>query len=293
MRRDEQDVLMAAARTRRAARCKEEAPSLQRKPWITDNAAMSIKRLSATRYVLPLREGGSLPAIVDTEDGQYVLKFRGAGQGPKALVAELIAAGIAQACGLPVPDPAVIDLEEGFGLNEPDPEIQDLLRASVGANFGLRYLPGAFGYEPAVDRDSINTVAAAGIVWFDALITNVDRTAHNPNLLFWDQRVWLIDHGASLYFHHAGGDWSNRSQDRFPLIRQHILLQEAGDLRVADADLRPKLTEEVLTAIVHAIPDEWLDEDAGVLRRAYVTYFLDRLNGERGWLEEAERARRG
>ncbi|MGE3985428.1 MAG: HipA family kinase, partial [Dehalococcoidia bacterium] len=188
---------------------------------------MTIKRLSATRYVLPLREGGSLPAIIDTEDGQYVVKFRGAGQGPKALVAELIAAGIAQAVGLSMPDAAVIDLKEGFGLNEPDPEIQDLLKGSVGENFGLRYLPGAFGYEPAADRDSINTVAAAAIVWFDALISNVDRTANNPNLLLWGDRVWLIDHGASLYFHHAPGDWSSRSQERFALIRQHILLDQA------------------------------------------------------------------
>jgi hypothetical protein len=252
-----------------------------------------MKRLSATRYVLPLREGGSLPAIVDTDDGQYVLKFRGAGQGPKALIAELIAAGIAQAVGLPVPDSAVIGLEEGFGLNEPDPEIQDLLKASVGENFGLRYLPGAMGYELAADRDSINTVAAAAIVWFDALISNVDRTANNPNLLFWGQRVWLIDHGAALYFHHAPGDWTTRSQERFPLIKQHILLDQAGDLRVADADLRPKLTEKVLTAIVDAIPSEWLDEDPEAQRRAYVTYLVARLNGDRGWLEEAENARRG
>jgi hypothetical protein len=254
---------------------------------------MTLKRLSAKRYVLPLREGGSLPAIVDTDDGQYVVKFRGAGQGPKALVAELIAAGLASALGLPIPDAAVIDLEDGFGLNEPDPEIQDLLKASTGENFGLRYLPGAFGYEPAADRDSINTVAAAGIVWFDALISNVDRTANNPNLLFWNDRVWLIDHGASLYFHHGTGDWTGRSQDRFPLIKQHILLDQAGDLRVADSDLRPKLTEKVLTAIIDAIPMQWLDEDADDQRRAYVTYLTARLNGERAWLEEAESARRG
>lgn len=253
---------------------------------------MTIKRLSATRYVLPLREGGSLPAIIDTEDGQYVVKFRGAGQGPKALVAELIAAGIAQAVGLSMPDAAVIDLEEGFGLNEPDPEIQDLLKGSVGENFGLRYLPGAFGYEPAADRDSINTVAAAAIVWFDALISNVDRTANNPNLLLWGDRVWLIDHGASLYFHHAPGDWSSRSQERFALIRQHILLDQAGDLRVADADMRPRLTEKVLERIVASIPDEWLDGDPEAQRKAYVTYLLARLNGDRPWLEEAENARR-
>jgi hypothetical protein len=220
------------------------------------------------------------------------VKFRGAGQGPKALVAEAIAAGIGHAIGLPIPDAAIVSMEEGFGLNEPDPEIQDLLKASTGENFGLRYLQGAFGYEPAADRDSINTIAAAAIVWFDALISNVDRTARNPNLLFWNERVWLIDHGASLYFHHGGGDWTARSQERFPLIKDHILLDQAGDLTIADADLRPKLTTRVLTEIVARVPDEWLD-DPEAERSAYVTYLVARLNGERPWLEEAERARRG
>lgn len=260
---------------------------------IAHNRPVNIKRLSATRYVTPLREGGSLPAVVDTDEpGQYVVKFRGAGQGPKALVAEMIAAGIARTLGLPVPDTAIIVMDEGFGLNEPDPEIQDLLKASVGENFGIRYLPGAFGFEPAADRDSINSVAAAAIVWFDAYISNVDRTARNPNLLFWQQRVWLIDHGASLYFHHAPGDWTSRSQDRFPLIKDHVLLGQAGDLRVADNDLRPLLTEAALTEIVGQIPDAWLTDPA-TERRAYVEYLRARLEGERPWLEEAEHARRG
>lgn len=265
-------------------------------PWIAmpHNTAMSLKHLTAVRYVLPLREGGSLPAIVDTDEpGQYVLKFRGAGQGPKALVAELIAAGIAEAVGLPVPETAIISLGEGFGLSEPDPEIQDLLKASTGENFGLRYLQGAFGYEPAADGDTVNSVIASAMVWFDALITNVDRTASNPNLLTWNERLWLIDHGASLYFHHApGADWQKRAEDRFALIKNHILLQQAGDLRVAHADLAPKLTREVLEGIVAAVPDEWLDEDPSTQRIAYVDYLLARLNGSLGWLEEAENARR-
>ncbi len=261
---------------------------------IAHNTSMTLKYLTATRYVTPLREGGSLPAILDTDEpGQYVVKFRGAGQGPKALVAEAIAAGIARAVGLPVPDAAIIGLGEGFGLSEPDPEIQDLLKGSVGENFGLRYLQGALGFEPSVDADTVTAVFAAGIVWFDALISNVDRTPNNPNLLTWNERLWLIDHGASLYFHHApGANWATRSQDRFPLIKQHILLKVAGDLRVADEDLRPKLTEAALTEIVATVPDAWLDEDPSAQRRAYVTYLLERLNGERGWLEEAENARR-
>lgn len=263
---------------------------------MSHNTPMTLKHLIATRYVTPLREGGSLPAILDTDEpGQYVVKFRGAGQGPKALVAEVIAAGIAHAIGLPVPPAAIISLGEGFGLSEPDPEIQDLLKASAGDNFGLRYLQGAFGFEPAADAETVNSVAAAGIVWFDALISNVDRTANNPNLLIWNDRLWLIDHGASLYFHHAPGvDWQKRSQDRFPLIKQHILLGAAGDLRRADADLRPLLTEATICGIVEGIPDEWLENDGepGQQRRTYVDYLLARLQGERGWLEEAENARR-
>lgn len=252
---------------------------------------MTLERLEATRYVMPLREGGSLPAIVDTEAGQYVVKFRGAGQGGMALVAEVIAAGIAGALSLPVPRAAIVHLAEGFGMGEPNPEIQDLLRASVGINFGLAYLPGALGFDPAADMDRADGDLAAAIVWFDALLSNVDRTVRNPNLLLWQEGLWIIDHGASLYFHHSTDDWQARATDRFAMISQHILLERAGDLRAAHDRLHSRLSEDVLRRIVEDIPDEWLGERAAARRTAYVAYFKARLGGGLEWLEEAEHAR--
>jgi hypothetical protein len=255
--------------------------------------AMSIPCLRATRYVLPLREGGSLPAIVDAEDGQqYVVKFRGAGQGPKALVAEVIAASLAAALGLPVPAVAIVELQTGFGEQEPDPEIQDLLRGSIGRNFGMAYLSGALGYDPVADAAIVSPELAADIVWFDAYISNVDRTPRNANLLIWQDKLWLIDHGASLYLHHTGGDWATRSQERFAMIKQHILLKAASDISEADERLRPKLSKSVIEQAVEALPDEWLEEDPAKQRQGYVTYLIDRLEGPREWLQEAENARR-
>jgi hypothetical protein len=270
---------------------------------------MPLPTYEAIRYVLPLREGGSLPAIVDTDEpGQFAVKFRGAGQGPKALVAEVIAWGIARALGLPLPDAAVVRVAEGFGAGEPNPEIQDLLRASAGLNFGLRYLSGALGFDPVADRGRIDAAWAGDVVWFDAYITNVDRTARNPNILVWNEGLWLIDHGASLYFHYAATDWPARAQDRFPMIKDHILLDQASSLHDADARLRPLLTEAALTGAVANVPDEWLrvaglrspqvwgpevrsGEDCASIRRAYVDYLLARLRGDRPWLQEAEHAR--
>jgi hypothetical protein len=255
---------------------------------------MGLPRYAATRYILPLREGGSLPAIVDTDQpGQFVLKFRGAGQGPRALVAEVIAHGIARLLALPVPDAAIIDLAEGFGLAEPNPEIQDLLRASAGLNFGLRYLHGAIGYDPVADAGTIDPALAARIVWFDALITNVDRTARNPNILVCDGGAWLIDHGASLYFHHGRGDWRSRSDDTFPMIKDHVLLHRSAPLSDVDGPMAKRLTESGLNATVQAIPEEWLGEAAQEQRRAYFDYLAARVDRRQGWLEEAERARRG
>ncbi len=257
----------------------------------TDNS-ITIERLTGARYVVPLREGGSLPAVIETGDGRmFVVKFLGAGQGKKALVAECLGAGLAQALHLPIPDAAVVSLEEGFGIGEPDPEIQDLLRASVGLNFGLAYLPGALAFDPAADRDLAQELAA-NIVWFDALVTNIDRTPRNTNLLVWRNRFWLIDHGASLYFHHAWPGWENRVQSAFPQIKDHVLLHIASDLNAADARLRPCLTEETICAVVECVPDEWLGgEDAFATiddhRDAYVSYFMQRLNGPRAWLQEA------
>ena len=254
---------------------------------------MSIPYLKAVRYVLPLREGGSLPAIVDADDAaQYVLKFRGAGQGPKALVAEVIAAGIAGALGLPVPKCAILEVEEGFGEGEPNPEIQDLLRGSIGRNFGIAYLPGALGYDPVADRALAGDALAAEIVWFDAFISNVDRTARNPNLLVWQQKLWLIDHGASFFLHHGAGDWTQRSQEPFALIEKHILLGQAGDLTEADARLSPLIAREVIEAVVADLPDDWLVADPEKQRRDYVRYLMDRIEGPRVWLQGAENARR-
>jgi hypothetical protein len=253
---------------------------------------MALERLVATRYVVPLREGGSLPAIVDTDCGrQYVLKFRGAGQGPKALVAEALAAGIGEALSLPVPQAAVIELGEGFGSGEPNPEIQDLLRASTGKNFGLSYLPGALGFDPVADLDKVEPALASAIVWFDAFLLNVDRTVRNPNLLLWQEGLWMIDHGACLYFQHSETDWLSRVQDRFPMIANHILLAQAADLRAVHDGFRPLLTRSVLEDVVAGIPDEWLDPPADRQRKRYVDYLEARLDGL-GWLEEAEDAGR-
>jgi hypothetical protein len=193
--------------------------------------------------------------------------------------------------GLPIPDAAVISLDDGFGIGEPDPEIQDLLRASTGLNFGLAYLPGALAFDPAADRD-LAPELAANIVWFDALITNIDRTPRNTNLLVWRDRFWLIDHGAALYFHHSWQGWESRVQSPFPQIKDHVLLHQAGDLTAADARLRPSLTNATLHAVVAAVPDEWLgDEEVFATieeqRQAYVSYFAQRLNGPRNWLQEA------
>jgi hypothetical protein len=264
---------------------------------------MTMERLIGTRYVVPLREGGSLPAVVETVQadeaspgGAFVVKFQGAGQGAKALIAEVLVAGLAQALDLPVPAPAIVALEEGFGRAEPDPEIQDVLRGSVGENFGLAYLAGALAFDPAADRE-VDPELASGIVWLDALTTNVDRTARNTNMLLWQDRLWLIDHGAALYVHHRWEGWHDRIQSPFPQIKDHVLLGLAGDLEEADARLRPCLTHDVLQRIVDDLPDAWLGGETlfatlAEHRQAYVIYLTERLNGHRRWLQEAIDARR-
>lgn len=253
---------------------------------------MTIETLTGVRYVVPLREGGSLPAVVDTDrDGPYVVKFRGAGQGVKVLVAEVIAFGIARALGLPVPDVALVVLREGFGKGEPDPEIQDLLQASSGVNFGMRYLPAALSYDPSIDADAARDLADA-VVWLDAFISNVDRTPRNTNMLLCREQLWLIDHGASLYFHHQWQGWEVRVQSPFPQIKDHVLLPLATNLAGADARLRPLLTDDELARIVDTVPDDWLGGEAlfttvAEHRHAYVTYLSERLHGPRRWLQEA------
>jgi hypothetical protein len=260
-----------------------------------------LARHSATRYVQPLREGGSLPAVVDTDGGGlFVAKFRGAGQGAKALIAELIVGRLAQALGFPVPELAVVELSAAFGRSEPDPEIQDILRGSHGVNVGLRYLDSAFNFDATAAGDLIPVDLATRLVWLDALVTNPDRTHRNPNLLVWQRRPWLIDHGGALYAHH---DWASvdeaRTRTPFPRIREHVLLDRAGDLATADALLAARLDAVVIASVLAEVPDELLtDEVAGrefataaAARARYRDYLLTRLRPPRDFVAEAVAAR--
>lgn len=252
----------------------------------------------ATRYVAPLREGGSLPGLMEAEDeGTYVVKYRGAGQGPKALVAEVIAGEIGRALGLPVPDAVLVELDPAFARLEMDPEIQHLLRESEGTNYGIDFLPGSITYDPLVPP-APDAAFAADVVWFDAYVTNVDRTARNANMLEWHGRIWLIDHGASLYFHHDWGrsDVAARARDRFEHVRAHVLLPFASGLEAADARARARLTPEVLEGVVASVPEAWLlaqhdGEAAAEVRRTYVDYLTVRLDRSETFVEEAARAR--
>jgi hypothetical protein len=257
-----------------------------------------IRTITATEYVTPLREGGSLPAIVAADDdGTYVVKFRGAGQGVRALVAELVSGEIARALGLPVPEIVFVDLDPRMAKTEPDPEIQDLLRASAGLNLGLDYLPGSITFDPIVGVPIADDPRlASSIVWFDALVTNVDRTAKNTNLLVWHRKLWMIDHGATLIFHHNWADAGARSRGGFAPIKDHVLLRWAAELADADARLAGLLTEETIGRIIDLIPEAWLGDEPGFAtieehRGGYRRYFRERLEAPRPWLEEAVRAR--
>jgi hypothetical protein len=257
----------------------------------------TLKTVRVTRYVTPLREGGSLPAIVEADDdGLYVLKFRGAGQGARALVAELVSGEIARALGLHVPEIVFVELDGDLARTEPDPEISALIRASAGLNLALDYLPGSVMFDPMVNAPAAEL--ASKIVWFDAYVTNVDRTARNTNLLSWHRRLWLIDHGATLYFHHASG-WEtgpDRARDPFPLIKTHVLLRAARMLNEVDQTMADALTTDVIEPIVGMIPDVWLEEgaaagDAARYRAAYGRYLRERARAPRAFVEEAVRAR--
>ena len=248
---------------------------------------MSLRTVAATRYVTPLREGGSLPALVEADDdGLYVLKFRGAGQGRKALVAEVVAGELARALGFPVPELALVELDPALGRAEPDPEIQDLLGASAGTNLGVDFLPEALAFSPAVDE--VEPAFAAELVWLDAFVTNVDRTPQNPNLLVWHGRIWLIDHGAALYFHHGAAHPTDHARGRFESIRDHVLLPFAASVAEADDRLAPQVTRELLARVTAAVPDAWLDGDD---RTVYVDYLSTRLEEPRAFVAEAELAR--
>jgi hypothetical protein len=254
-----------------------------------------LRTVAATRYVTPLREGGSLPALVEaSDDGIYVLKFRGAGQGPLALVAELIAGEIGRALGLNVPEVVLMEVDAALGRNEPDSEIRDLLKASVGINLALDYLPGSVMFDAAADH-TIEADLASSVVWFDAFITNVDRTARNPNLLCWHKALYFIDHGAALYFHHAWQNIEQMARSRFPAIRDHVLLPWSSRIEEAGARLRPRLDEELFGRIVEQIPEDWLAADSGVAtpaerRAGYRTFLTERLAAAALFTEEAVRA---
>jgi hypothetical protein len=258
-----------------------------------------MRTVIATRYVTPLREGGSLPALVEADDdGLYVVKFRGAGQGPRALVAEWLAGEVARAVGLPVPDLVGVEVDPGLGDAEPDEEIHDLVRASGGANLGMDFLPGALAFNPAAAtaRDVIDPDFAADLVWLDAFVTNPDRTAQNPNLLVWHGRPWLIDHGAALYIHHTWREPDEHARRPFERIADHVLLPYAGSIRAADERHAAGIEARLITRLVDALPDGWLPDepmigDAAAQRAAYVRYLTRRLEAPRAFVEEAERAR--
>jgi hypothetical protein len=225
-----------------------------------------------------------------SDDGMYVVKFRGAGQGPLALVAELVAGSVARRLGLSVPEIVFVDVDPVLGVAEPDVEIQELIAASAGLNLGLDFLPGALPFEPAAGFEVDPSVAAA-VVWFDAFVSNVDRTPRNPNLLVWHERLWLIDHGAALHVHHQTWDMVPFASRPFEAIRDHVLLPCAGSILAADAELAPKVDRETLAAAAALIPDEWLDDRPDERRAAYVDYLSARLEPPRAFAEEAERAR--
>ena len=254
-----------------------------------------IRTVNVIRYITPLREGGSLPAIAEADDSfLYVVKFRGAGQGRKALVAELIGAEIARALGLKVPEIVFANLDEAFGRTEPDEEIQDLLKASVGLNLGLHYLSRSITYDPAVS--TVEPKLASQIVWLDCLLTNVDRTARNTNMLTWYKELWLIDFGASLYFHHSWNNWKEQAEKPFVLVKDHVLLPQASELDLVNTEFKKILTKDLIENIITAIPEVWLKDETAFQsieehRQAYVDFLLTRIAHSENFVNEAKHAR--
>ena len=255
--------------------------------------ASRIRTVNVTRYVTPLREGGSMPAIAEADDEfLYVLKFRGAGQGVKALIAELVGGEIARALGFRVPEIVFANLDEAFGRTEPDEEIQDLLKFSVGLNLALHYLSGSITFDPTVT--TVDSRLASQIVWLDSLLMNMDRTCRNTNMLLWHKELWLIDHGASLYFHHSWQNWEEQALRPFVLIKDHVLLNRAIELDIIDAEFTAILSPERIFAIVDLIPDEWLTgvfETSEQHRQAYARFLNDRIANSTIFVTEAQNAR--
>jgi hypothetical protein len=254
---------------------------------------MELRTVNVTRYVTPLREGGSLPAIAEADDEfLYVLKFRGAGQGVKALIAELIGCELARVLGLKVPELVFANLDEAFGRTEPDEEIQDLLKASVGLNLALHYLSGAITFDPAVT--AIDARLASQIVWLDCVLTNVDRTPRNTNMLIWHKELWLIDHGAALYFHHSWDNWKEQAGRPFAQVKDHVLLTRATEMEQVNAEFKAMLSEQVIRDIAALIPGEWLADDtaeAAERREVYVQFLLLRIAASDTIIKEANHVR--
>jgi hypothetical protein len=241
---------------------------------------MKIRTIDVARYITPLREGGSLPAIVSSVDEELiVLKFRGAGQGKKALIAEFIGGELARKLGFLVPEIVFANLDESFGRAEPDEEIQDLLKASTGLNLGMKYLSGAMTFDPGVT--DVNEMVASMIVWLDYFISNVDRTSKNTNMLIWNKELWLIDHGAALYFHHQSNDWLTHATKPFTLIKDHVLFSKCSKIDEANELMKAEITPELMSAIIDLLPEDWLtdpfENDASDIRNKYKNYFAERL----------------
>lgn len=256
---------------------------------------MEIRTVNLTRYITPLREGGSLPALAEADDDfKYVVKFRGSGHGTRALVSELIGGLTAKALGLLIPEIVFVNLDEAFGQTEGDEEIQDLLQASRGLNLGLHFLEGAFTFDPVITE--IDSKLASKIVWMDAFLTNVDRTVKNTNLLIWKKELWLIDHGSTLYFHHTWDNWEQQSLNPFPMIKDHVLLPYAADLERTDKELKQILSKEKLYEIVEKIPLDWLnwgegEETCEDLRDVYFQFLSRRIEQSEIFVKQAQNAR--
>jgi hypothetical protein len=255
-----------------------------------------LRTIHVTRYITPLREGGSLPALAEADDDfKYVLKFRGSGHGPKALIAELIGGEIARILGLPVPELVFAELDEAFGQTEADEEIQDLLQASKGLNLALHFLSGSITFDPVVS--AIDGKLASQIVWLDAFITNVDRTYKNTNMLMWHKELWLIDHGACLYFQHSWMDWEQHAKSPFALVKDHVLLPRADKLEEVDTEYKQLLTDDKLRAIVNMLPDSWLqwedtEESPEALREVYFRFLSSRRQHSGIFIQQAQDARK-
>lgn len=257
---------------------------------------MDLRTVNVTRYIMPLREGGSLPALADADDGfKYVLKFRGTGHGTKALVSELLGGVVAHTLGFKVPEYVFINLDEAFGRTEGDEEIQDLLQGSRGLNLGLHFLSGALTFDSVMTK--VNSKLASQVVWLDAFLTNVDRTARNTNMLYWNKELWLIDHGASLYFHHSWVNYEKYAVSPFPQIKDHVLLPYASELESVDKEFRAILTDEKIREITNLLPNDWLnwggeEESPEEIKNVYYNFLTERIHHSDLFVKAAQDARK-